>query len=62
VIFIDKFNVSGIEMMISDWRVQEIASWAGNLLAKWRRRKTILTFVVEGGPRLESFRKRVDPF
>jgi len=36
VIFIDKLNVSGIEMMVSDWPVQEIASWAGNLLAKPR--------------------------
>jgi hypothetical protein len=26
VIFIDKFNISGIEMMILDWPVQEIIS------------------------------------
>jgi hypothetical protein len=49
-------------MMILDSPVQEIASWAGNLLARLRQRRTILTFVVEGGPRLESFRRRVDPF
>jgi hypothetical protein len=28
VIFIDKFNVSGIEMVVLDEAVQEIASWS----------------------------------
>jgi hypothetical protein len=33
VIFIDKFNVSGIEMMILDQPEQEIAAW---LAIYWR--------------------------
>jgi hypothetical protein len=31
VIFIDKFNVSGIEIMTLEGLSQEIASWAGSL-------------------------------
>ena len=62
MIFIDKFNVSGIEIMTLEGLSQEIASWAGNLLARLRQRRTILIFIVEGGPRLDSLRRRVDSF
>jgi hypothetical protein len=34
MIFIDKLNVSGIELMISDWPLQKNAWWGGDLLAK----------------------------
>jgi hypothetical protein len=53
VIFIDKLNISGIEMMILNHPLQEIASWAGNLLARSRQRRNIF-FMVEGWPRLEN--------
>jgi len=34
VIFIDKLIVSGIEIMILDWSLQEIASSPGSLLVR----------------------------
>jgi hypothetical protein len=54
VIFIDKFNISGIEMMILNKPVQEMVSWAGILVARSRQRRNIFTFMVEGWPRLEN--------
>jgi hypothetical protein len=62
LIFIDKLNVSGIEMRILDSPMQKIASLPGNQLARLRQPRTILTFMGESGTRLESLRRRVDPF
>ena len=60
LIFIDKFNISGIEMMILDEPAGN--QLVGNLLARRRYRRTILIFIVEGLPRLDSLRRRVDSF
>jgi hypothetical protein len=54
VIFIDKFNVSGIEIMILGWPSQEIASWAGSPTGETAAAKEHLEFHSEGWPRLES--------
>jgi hypothetical protein len=48
VIFIDKFNISGIEMMILEQPVQEIASWTGNLLARLASAKDHCDFHCRG--------------
>jgi hypothetical protein len=49
-------------MRILDSPMQKIASLPGNQLARLRQPRTILTFMGESGTRLESLRRRVDPF
>jgi hypothetical protein len=61
-IFIDKFSVSGIEMMILDSPLQENPYWAGSLLTRSRQWRNVLIFIVEGWPPLETLRRRVDLF
>ena len=52
-IFIDKFNVSGIELMILDLAVA--VKWVpGNLLAKIAPVEELIIFIVEGRTRLET--------
>jgi hypothetical protein len=48
VIFIDKLNVSGIEIMILDWRLQKTASSVGNRLASRRQQRDILIVICRG--------------
>ena len=54
VIFIDKFNISGIEMMILTIRCRKSAHAPAIYWRGGRQRRTILIFIVEGWPRLES--------
>ncbi len=53
VIFIDKLDVSGIEIMILDWSLQEIYLIGRQSIGETTS-ANILIFIVEGWPRLES--------
>src|ERR1700680_1065883 len=50
VIFIDKFDVSGIEMMIPGWPSQEVASGSARL----RQQENILISFPRAGPDLKA--------
>jgi hypothetical protein len=52
VIFIDKYNVSGIEIVILGWRLKEITSSAGGGLVR-PRQWSILISIMRRWSRLE---------